>query len=63
MATSKDFANWVCGGNQIPEYLLYVFRSMDQRFNRLMNSSTHQTIYMPDIKKLQNANPRSKRTA
>jgi len=50
MATSQDFANWVCGDELIPEYLLYVFRSMDQEFNRLMRGSTHQTIYMPDIK-------------
>jgi restriction endonuclease S subunit len=50
MATSQDFANWVCGDELIPEYLLYVFRSMDQEFNRLMQGSTHQTIYMPDIK-------------
>lgn len=50
MATSQDFANWVCGDDIIPEYLLYVFRSMDQEFNRLMQGSTHKTIYMPDIK-------------
>lgn len=50
MATSQDFANWVCGDEIIPKYLLYVFRSMDQEFNRLMQGSTHQTIYMPDIK-------------
>ncbi|MGN8219642.1 restriction endonuclease subunit S (plasmid) [Halococcus morrhuae DSM 1307] len=50
MATSQDFANWVCGDEIIPEYLLYVFRSMDQEFDRLMQGSTHQTIYMPDIR-------------
>ncbi|PAU83181.1 restriction endonuclease subunit S [Halorubrum salipaludis] len=50
MATSQDFANWVCGDEIIPEYLLYVFRSMEQEFERLMQGSTHQTIYMPDIK-------------
>lgn len=50
MATSQDFANWVCGDEILPEYLLYVFRSMDQEFDRLMQGSTHQTIYMPDIK-------------
>jgi len=50
MATSQDFANWVCSDEIIPEYLLYVFRSMDQEFDRLMQGSTHKTIYMPDIK-------------
>jgi restriction endonuclease S subunit len=50
MATSQDFANWVCSENILPKYLLYVFRSMDQEFDRLTQGSTHQTIYMPDIK-------------
>ena len=50
MATSQDFANWICGEEIIPEYLLYVFRSMDQEFDRLTQGSTHQTIYMPDIR-------------
>jgi len=49
MATSQDFANWICGDEILPEYLLYVFRSMDQEFDRLTQGSTHQTIYMPDI--------------
>lgn len=52
MATSQDFANWVCGDDVLPEYLVYVFRSMDQEFSRLMQGSTHQTIYMPDIQSL-----------
>ena len=50
MAPSQDFANWVCGDEILPEYLLYVFRSMDQEFDRLMQGSTHKTIYMPDIR-------------
>lgn len=50
MATSQDFANWVCGDDILPEYLLYVFRSMDSEFERLTQGSTHQTIYMPDIR-------------
>jgi len=49
MATSQDFANWICSDEILPEYLLYVFRSMDQEFDRLTQGSTHQTIYMPDI--------------
>jgi len=50
MATSQDFANWICGDEILPEYLLYVFRSMDQEFDRVMQGSTHKTIYMPEIK-------------
>jgi len=49
MATTKDFANWVCGPYVRSEYLLYVFRSMEHEFRRLTMGSTHQTIYMPDI--------------
>ena len=50
MATSQDFVNWVCDDGILAEYLLYVFRSMDQEFDRLTQGSTHQTIYMPEIK-------------
>ena len=57
MATTQDFANWVCGPNIRPEYLLYVFRGMGQEFKRLTMGSTHQTIYMPDIGKLCTAVP------
>lgn len=49
MATTQDFVNWVCHSELEPEYLLYVFRSMVQEFNRLTMGSTHRTIYMPDV--------------
>jgi restriction endonuclease S subunit len=49
MATTQDFVNWVCGPRLRPEYLLYVFRSMQHEFQRLTMGSTHQTIYMPDV--------------
>jgi type I restriction enzyme S subunit len=49
MATTQDFVNWVCRPTLRPEYLLYVFRSMDHEFRRLTMGSTHQTIYMPDV--------------
>lgn len=50
MATSQDFVNWVCGPEIRPLYLLYVFRAMRQEFRRLTMGSTHQTIYMPDVR-------------
>jgi restriction endonuclease S subunit len=50
MATSQDFANWIPSDEVLSEYLVYVFRSMDQEFDRLTQGSTHQTIYMPDIR-------------
>lgn len=49
MATTQDFVNWVCRPTLRPEYLLYVFRSMEHEFRRLTMGSTHQTIYMPDV--------------
>jgi len=49
MATTQDFVNWVCGPRLRPEYLLYVFRSMQHEFGRLTMGSTHQTIYMPAV--------------
>lgn len=53
MATSQDFANWVCGPNLVPAYLVQVFRHMEREWARLQEGSTHQTIYMPVFKKLQ----------
>lgn len=52
MATTQDFANWVCGKDLLPEFLLQVFRAMSGEFRRLMMGSTHNTIYMPDIQVL-----------
>lgn len=52
MATTQDFANWVPGERVISEYLLYALRAMRDEFSRVMTGSTHQTIYMPDIRRL-----------
>jgi len=52
MATSQDFANWVCGPRLDPRYLVQVFRHMDREWRRLQAGSTHQTVYMPVFKKL-----------
>jgi len=57
MATTQDFANWVCSPDLLPEYLLYSLRSMKSEFDRLMMGSTHNTIYMPDIAQLTFAKP------
>lgn len=53
MATSQDFANWVCGSALHPAYLVQVFRHMGREWDRLQEGSTHQTIYMPVFKRLQ----------
>jgi type I restriction enzyme S subunit len=57
MATTQDFANWVCGDELLPEFLLQVLRSMSVEYRRLMMGSTHNTIYMPDIQALRFALP------
>ena len=53
MATSQDFANWICGPKLLPAYLVQVFRHMGREWERLQEGSTHQTIYMPVFKKIQ----------
>jgi type I restriction enzyme S subunit len=50
MATTQDFVNWVCGDRIRPRFLLHVFRAMRGEFSRLTMGSTHQTIYMPDVR-------------
>jgi type I restriction enzyme S subunit len=52
MATTQDFANWVPGERVISEFLLYALRAMRGELDRAMMGSTHQTIYMPDIRRL-----------
>jgi len=57
MATTQDFANWICGPQLLPEFLLATLRAMGGEFRRLMMGSTHNTIYMPDIQSLRFALP------
>jgi type I restriction enzyme S subunit len=57
MATSQDFANWICGSTLLPTYLVQVFRHMGREWDRLQEGSTHQTIYMPVFKRLQILQP------
>jgi type I restriction enzyme, S subunit len=50
MATTQDFVNWICGPLLRPKFLYYALRAMRREFSRLMMGSTHQTIYMPDVR-------------
>lgn len=50
MATTQDFVGWICGERVRPKFLYYVLRAMKPVFRRLMMGSTHQTIYMPEIR-------------
>ena len=53
MATSQDFATWTCGPSLRPRFLLLCLRAMRQDLlGRLAMGSTHQTIYMPDIRSI-----------
>ncbi|GAA4348151.1 hypothetical protein GCM10023165_33740 [Variovorax defluvii] len=47
MATSQDFANWVCGEDIDPEYLMYALICSRPRLRELATGATHKTIYMP----------------
>ncbi|WP_175469921.1 restriction endonuclease subunit S [Desulfoluna spongiiphila] len=49
MATTQDFANWVCGQKIRPLFLYYILKAMKNDLSRLTMGSTHKTIYMPDI--------------
>jgi len=53
MATSQDFANYVCGPRLHNRYLMHLFRYMAPEWKRLMAGSTHNTIYMPIFERLQ----------
>lgn len=50
MATTQDFAAWIPGSKIRSKFLYYELRAMKPEFRRLMMGSTHQTIYMPDIR-------------
>lgn len=52
MATSQDFANWVCGDDADPRFLMYAFMASRHFFRDLSSGATHKTVYMPTIKSL-----------
>ncbi len=52
MATSQDFACYVCGPSLNNYFLVYLFRGMDREWRNLMAGSIHNTIYMPVFKAL-----------
>ncbi|WP_158972060.1 restriction endonuclease subunit S [Chachezhania sediminis] len=53
MATSQDFACYVCGPRLHNRYLAHLFRGMADEWDRLMAGSTHNTIYMPTFENMQ----------
>jgi type I restriction enzyme S subunit len=53
MATSQDFANFICSKKLNNRYLMYLFRWMQPIWKQLSSGSTHKTIYMPTFESLQ----------
>ncbi|MFO0576095.1 MAG: restriction endonuclease subunit S [Polyangia bacterium] len=53
MATSQDFANYVCGPRIHNFYLAHLFRFLAPEWKRLRAGSTLNTIYMPVFRDLQ----------
>lgn len=52
MATSQDFANYICGPELHNRYLMQLLRFLKPEWNRLMAGSTHNTVYMPIFRDL-----------
>ena len=57
MATSQDFANWVCGDDLDPEFLMYALIGSRKELRSMATGATHKTIYMPALKSLQICHP------
>ena len=49
MATSQDFANWVCGDALEPEFLMHALIRSRQELRAIATGATHHTIYMPAL--------------
>lgn len=49
MATSQDFANWVCGDELEPEFLMHALIRSRQELRAIATGATHHTIYMPAL--------------
>jgi len=49
MATSQDFANWVCGDDIDSEFLMHALIRSRKELRELANGATHKTIYMPTL--------------
>lgn len=57
MATSQDFANWICTPALVPEYLMYALMAEGEGLRDFGEGSTHTTIYFPELKALHLALP------
>lgn len=54
MATSQDFANYICDPDRLSSlYLYYVFRGMGEFLRAIAGGSTHKTVYLPFFEQLE----------
>lgn len=54
MATSQDFANWICDPEVLdPEFLMYALMASQNYLRELGSGAVHKTIYMPSIESFQ----------
>ena len=49
MATSQDFANWVCGEDLYPDFLMHALIRSRTALRDMAMGATHKTIYMPAL--------------
>ncbi|MFN7982526.1 MAG: restriction endonuclease subunit S [Vicinamibacterales bacterium] len=52
MATSQDFANWICTTALSPEYLMCALMAEGDGLRDFGEGTTHTTIYYPELKAL-----------
>jgi len=52
MATSQDFANWVCTHALLPQFLQMALMAEGEDIKRFGRGTTHTTIYYPELKAL-----------
>lgn len=57
MATSQDFANWICGPDLDYRYLKYALLAEGDALLNFASGSVHQTIYFPELKSFHIAAP------
>lgn len=50
MATSQDFANWICSEQIDRRFLVYLFLAEQESLLRFASGAIHQTIYYPELK-------------
>ncbi len=52
MATSQDFANWICSDQLDQRFLVYLLLAEEKSLLRFASGAIHQTIYYPELKAL-----------